>query len=98
MAQYAKKVKDLIDGFGVCRTVDRTKQKHRYPLDVDVRSPTAPRDKRHWIYWGSERNIEACRKKIREDVKSSLGSDAQARIVEAKTGKVLEVLNEGQMD
>jgi hypothetical protein len=91
VAQYAKKVKDLVDDLGICVTIDRTKQEHRYPYDVDVRSPSAPPAKRCWIYWGSHRSVEACRKKIRGDVKSSLGSDAQARIVEAKTGKVLEV-------
>jgi len=91
MAQYAKKVKDLIDGWGFCITIDRTKQEHKYLFDVDVRSPSAPPDKRFWIYWGSHRTMEACRKKIQEDVKSELGHDAQARIVEAKTGKVLEI-------
>lgn len=90
MARYAKKVKDLIDELGVCRTVDRTKQEHKFPLDVDVRSPSAPREKRCWIYWGSHRSVEACRKAIAH-VKPSLGSDTQARIVEAKTGKVLEI-------
>lgn len=91
MAQYAKKVKDLIEGLGICQTIDRTKQKHRYPYDVDVRSPSAPPAKRCWIYWGSHRSIGACIKRIQEDVKSELGDDAQARIVEAKTGKVLEI-------
>ncbi len=90
MARYAKKVKDLIDGLGICTTIDRTKENHRYPYDVDVRSPSAPRERRCWIYWGSHRSIEACRKEIQAHLKSNLGPDAQARIVEAKTGKILE--------
>ena len=89
--KYAKKVKNLIDELGICVTIDRTKAKHRYPFDIDVRKPSAT-NKRYWIYWGSHRSIEACRTKIKKYVKSYLGRDAQARIVEASTGKVLEVI------
>lgn len=93
MTQYAKKVGDLIDELGVCQVIDRTKQKHKFPFDVDVRSPSAPPEKRGWIYWGSHRTVEACRKAIQKSVKSGLGPDAKARIVEARTGKVLEVFD-----
>ena len=89
--QYAKIVKDLLDTIGICREVARTKQQHKFKFDVDVRSPSAPKDKRHWIYWGSHHNIEKARQKIQEDVKSSLGLDGEARIVESKTGLILEI-------
>jgi hypothetical protein len=86
---YAKKVKDLTD-FGIIRTVDRTQEMHKYKFDVDVRKPSAPRGRRDWIYWGSHNSIEKCRKAIQEDVKFYLGSDGEARIVDNKTGLVLE--------
>ena len=88
---YAKVIKDLTN-FGYCREVDRTKENHRYKFDVDCRSPSAPKDKRHWIYWGSHHSIEKCREKISESLKSSLGGDAEARIVENKTGLILEII------
>ena len=90
--KYAKKVKHLIDELGICTTIDRTKEKHRYPFDVDVRKPSAPPDKRYWIYWGSHRTVEACRAEIKKYVKRYLGQNAQARIVEARTGKIIEII------
>ena len=86
---YAKEVEDLLD-FGFTRTVDRTQEKHRYKFDVDIRKPSAPKGKNIWIYWGSHHTIEECRKAIQEYVKSNLGSDGEARIVESKTGLIIE--------
>jgi hypothetical protein len=94
MTQYAKKVKNLIEELGICVTIDRTKEKHSYPFDIDVRVSSSPRG-RAWIYWGSQRSIKACRNVIREYLKVNLGHDAQARIVEAKTGRILEVIRRG---
>lgn len=89
--QYAKEVEDFIESLGITRMVDRTQQKHRYKFDVDIRKPSAKNGKNVWIYWGSHRDIEKAREKIQENVKSSLGSGGEARIVEAKTGLVLEI-------
>jgi hypothetical protein len=90
--QYSKEIFDIDIGW----IRDRTKTIHKYPYDVDVRSPSAPPEKRHWIYWGSHRSIEKCRSMIgdkAQEVKRLLGDPkAEARIVEAKTGKILEVI------
>ena len=83
--EFAKEVFDM----DMERVVDRTTAHHKYPYDVDVRSPSAK--KKFWIYWGSHNNIEKARTMIQRHLKKALGDDAQARIVDAKTGKILEV-------
>jgi len=70
--------------------IDRTKTHHDYVYDIDVRKPSAK--KNYWIYWGSHDEIQKARRMIRRNLKKSLGSDAEARIVEAKTGIILEVI------
>lgn len=88
--EYAKEVYDTVKGL-----IDRTLEKHRYPIDVDVRKPDAPPEKRIWIYWGSARNIEQAEEKIedaKEELLENLGENVQVRIVESKTGRVLKKL------
>lgn len=89
---FAKKVMDYVDGLGTCREIDRTKLKHRFKFDVDIRKPSAPEGRNIWIYWGSHNTMQDCEKKIRKFLKKYLGTDGQARIVESKTGKILKVI------
>lgn len=84
--EIAKEIFDIDLGL----IVDRTQAHHQYAYDVDIRSPSAQNT--HWVYWGSHNDINKARKMIQNHVKKELGPDAQARIVDAKTGKVLEVL------
>jgi len=90
MVEYAKEVFDVERG-----VYDRTQEPHRYKIDVDVRKPSAPPEKRQWIYWGSAKDLEQAEKKV-EESKSALfqniGRDVQVRFVEAKTGVVLKKL------
>lgn len=92
MVNYAKEIFDVDKGW----IPDRTITPQKYVFDVDIRSPSAPREKRYWIYWGSHNSIEKARKIIGENaafVKKALRDPkAEARIVEHKTGKVLEVI------
>jgi len=85
---YAKKVIDLGD-LMIPREVDRTKEKHRYKFDVDVRSLKSyvPKEKRFWIYWGSHHTIEKCMKEIE---KIDFSDYTDIRVVESKTGLVLK--------
>lgn len=93
MVKYAKEIFDTEKGW----IPDRTKTPQKYIFDIDIRSPSAPREKRFWIYWGSHNSIEKARKMIGENaafVKKALSdSKAEARIVEHRTGKILEVIH-----
>lgn len=89
MTQYVKKVK-MIDcdrwGWITLVTIDRTKQRFQFPFNVDARADgSSPAS---WMLWGSGWSIEECKKHIQKDAKLT---GFQFRIVEAKTGRVLEV-------
>lgn len=93
MVEYAKKIFDIDRGW----IEDRTKVYHKYPIDVDVKKPSAPPEKRHWIYWGSHRSLEQAEKsvkKTKETLLTQIGRDVQVRFVEADTGKVLKKLKD----
>jgi hypothetical protein len=83
---YAKIVTDLAE-FGA-RTIDRTKQPHRFDFDIDVRNPTKP--KKDWVYWGSVSTADEAVKRTKETDLSAMGKGTEARVVEAKTGKILK--------
>lgn len=86
---FAKKVIDLVEPYMIPREIDRTQEKHKYKFDVDVRSTKShvPKDRRHWIYWGSHRTIEKCMEEIK---KSNLSDYTDIRIVDSPTGEVLK--------
>jgi len=93
--EYAKEVYDLERG-----TIDRTLGPHNLGIyDVDVRAPTkgAKHGKDHWIYWGTAKTMKKAEKdiwKARDELLTHMGSDAQARIVDSKTGEVLKLYKE----
>lgn len=82
---YAKQVFDLDRGL-----VDRTELPHRYKVDIDVRSPSAPADRQMWIYWGSAKSLEQAESKARKECKDP---SFQLRFVDAETGQVLKTVN-----
>jgi len=89
---YAKKIIDLKGIYMIPQEIDRTKEIHRYPYDVDVRSnkSSTPKEKRFWIYWGSHKTIKKCLEKIDNLDYSVLLNYTDIRIVESKTGLVLK--------
>ena len=93
--EYAKEVFDLERGM-----FDRTLGPHNLGIyDVDVRAPTKgkPSGKDFWIYWGTTKTMKKAESDIKKDtatLKRELGSDAQARIVNSKTGEVLRLYEE----
>lgn len=84
--RYAKKIIDLGE-YMIPRETDRTKEKHRYKLDVDVRMNKKDSQIKKWIYWGSHNTIEKCLKEIE---KSNLNDFTDLRVVESKTGLILK--------
>lgn len=84
---YAKKVFDLDKGW----IEDRTQLPHSYPVDIDVRKPSAA-DRRMWIYWGSAKNIEQAEQKVNKMVSDP---EFEVRFVDPKTGQVLKKLDKG---
>jgi hypothetical protein len=86
--EFAFEVFDLDKEIFIHRPIPNNK----FPYDVDIRSPSAPAEKRFWIYWGSHYSIDKAKKMIERNLKKTLGYDAEARIVEAKTGRIIEVI------
>ena len=80
----------IIYSFDVGHTIDRTKKSHPHgKFDIDFRDLHAENPlAKKWSYGGSSRNIE----KARENATSiqAVGTKVQIRIVDAKTGEILE--------
>lgn len=95
ITEDAKTVYDLERGW-----FDRTQGPHNLGIyDIDCRAPTLGKKhgRDHWIYWGTAKTMEKAEKgiqKSRDTILESLGSDAQARIVNSKTGEVLKLFEE----
>jgi len=81
--EYALEVFDVDVGF----IIDRTKTRHKYPFDVDVRKPSAPKGRNIWIYWGSHHTIEKAKNMINRHLKKSLGADAEDESLKPKAVK-----------
>lgn len=93
--EYAKEVYDIDRGW-----FDRTLGPHNLGIyDVDVRAPTRGKasGNDHWLYWGTVKTMKKAEAGIKKDTATltgQLGSDAQARIVNSKTGEVLKLYEE----
>ena len=83
---FAKKVIDLGD-YMIPREIDRTKEKHKWQFDVDIRSDKPSSQDRRWIYLGSHKTIDKCMAFIE---KNDFSAYTDIRIVDSYTGEVLK--------
>ena len=87
--KYAKTIYD----FETDETFDRTTQPHTYPYDIDLYVPKSPNPKgRRWIYVCSSKSLEEAKKDAKKVLRSIKYTPATARIVESRTGRIIEEL------
>jgi len=83
---FAKKVIDLGD-YMIPKETDRTKEKHKWQFDVDIRMNKSSSQDRRWIYFGSHKTLQKCLEFIN---KNNFSDYTDVRIVDSFTGEVLK--------
>jgi hypothetical protein len=87
MEEFAKITYDFETG----ETFDRTLRPHKYPLDIDIYAPKAGNpEARRWLYVASARTLEKAKKDVQRIVKDVSSRPLKVRIIEAKTGRIIE--------
>jgi len=83
---YAK----IVFSFDLNRTIDRTKQEHPMGhIDVDFKDPKADNPlARNWVYGGSTKTIDKAKREVGK--MKAIKTAIECRIVDAKTGEILE--------